>query len=802
MVVKGIEEYSIDEIVDNFIMFSKDGALAYAYDLDNPVHHSIDEQDYDVRHDKLVQAFTGAPDNSYLHKQDIYLRKRFNGSRIDRNSFLGDSVVKHFDGKLYTDHTSSLFFTLPGLSSLKKAYLANPFSYDQKLHSSDRHRIEDFENYIKKAINVLGAIKNTSVNPKMDLDRYVFDYINGFSTDQGLHDIDYLSSTFGKKHFSIFSFSRPEYYPDEIPNIVDSTFGVGDSKLKEGYVDFLGEQFLHEHIVNQVVHFVGKKRLLKEIERARGEYSKFRSISPFLEQRTQQLDESLKYLSQENHTVVKYHSNVILMADTLGDLARSERALVAVLNTRGINYDRPKGDPLVNCFRSSIPGRSPLFHKEYFYTTDLAMATALFTHTTVAKDDEHGIYVNDRISQRPLKRDWWDEQKLRMNARNSITIASTGGGKSVATLRKITQFLEQSVNIIVVEFGKSFEFITKLYPEISKHIKYTPDKPLGINPFQINGELDYIKIGYLASVIMKCWRVKEFMADTHILVSLNKIIKHYYDKVNENRCFQSFYDFIIEGGTQLLDELEIEHIYFDLKSFKHNCSEFVTGGIYENIFKVDATNQMNIADHQLVVFELDQIKNDPFLVTLILLVVQDTIDTNILSDRSKKGMLIFDEFAETQAIRDLYTDAAVLESVAILYQKIRKENGAVQIIIQDISQLPDNQYTQSIRANSQVIEVLPSKISSYKAIKDTLSLPAAHYSQMCSINNNYSGERPYSEMFVMFGETHFEVVRQELSSYEYLAFQTEGKIWKTLSDEYDKHGDLKKAIVQYQKQTS
>lgn len=83
--------------------------------------------------------------------------------------------------------------------------------------------------------------------------------------------------------------------------------------------------------------------------------------------------------------------------------------------------------------------------------------------------------------QVPLRKDIWDAAKKRVNARNGMVIAGTGGGKSAFTLNFTQQLIEQDYTTIVVEFGNSFSQLCKLYPDISLHVDYDGKTPLGIN---------------------------------------------------------------------------------------------------------------------------------------------------------------------------------------------------------------------------------------------------------------------------------------------------------------------------------
>ena len=278
-----------------------------------------------------------------------------------------------------------------------------------------------------------------------------------------------------------------------------------------------------------------------------------------------------------------------------------------------------------------------------------------------------------------------------------------------------------------------------------------------------------------------------------VIVALETLIKEFYNEKGIEHSYESFYNYVVGGGENLLRFLNIKLEYFDLDSFKHNCEQFTTGGRYENVFKVGGEQNTSIGNKQLVVFELTEIKKDPFLVTLVLLILQDTIDSNILSDRTKKGILIFDEFAETAGIKDIYGGEEILQTVATLYQKIRKENGAVYIIIQDLVQLPKNNHTEGIYANNQLFYVLPSSRSSYDKIADTLKLTSGELAELRSIKNNYSNQYPYSEFWLKRGE-HTEVLRNEISKASFYAFQTKGDLWQQMNEKYQVTQNLEISI--------
>lgn len=102
--------------------------------------------------------------------------------------------------------------------------------------------------------------------------------------------------------------------------------------------------------------------------------------------------------------------------------------------------------------------------------------------------------------------------------------------------------------------------------------------------------------------------------------------------------------------------------------------------------------------------------------------------------------------------------------MAFCYQKLRKENGAVGTIVQSLAQLPDNEYTKGIIANTQLLYVLPANEIVYDQTVEAFHIKnRSHVNLMKSIRNDFSGVRPYSEIFIRFMDSYATVVRLELS---------------------------------------
>ena len=89
------------------------------------------------------------------------------------------------------------------------------------------------------------------------------------------------------------------------------------------------------------------------------------------------------------------------------------------------------------------------------------------------------------------------------------------------------------------------------------------------------------------------------------------------------------------------------------------------------------------------------------------------VGKRMLGFAHRQGIPVYAHQAPTRSqTLALATGTGIHSSVAFCYQKIRKENGAVYTIIQNPDQLPENEHTKNIIANTDMLFVLPPRRSS------------------------------------------------------------------------------------------
>lgn len=796
--------YDIITDTENHAMIvGKNGSLTYVVRLSEPEVYSLYKDEIENRHSVYMQAFSHMPDNSYIHKQDVY-RTCLYEPVCDNLSYLASADAEHFSGRKYLRHTCMLAFTLSGLKSLTETYVKNGFVYKEQLVQEDSDRLSEFLSAIEFAINNISSLRGTQVSylGVDELKEYIFSSVN-FYESQGIMDICFSEEMqAGKYHARMYAITDEEFFSESSYPIADKDYTVSRDK-SELYMSpaeaFGGIHLNYNHVYNQILYFYSDKLLKIRLRKNLDNHISNRgwdkvNIPPKIK--------SLKGLVNEindNKEILCYaHYSILLWDEDRSRLEYAEKELRSAMDVCNINYYIPGFGNLAEVYAGGIIGCTASLDIQYMFMTSLSLATSFLCHYSIFKNDSEGILFNDRLTQIPLRKDIWDSKNRRIKARNAVVIAPTGSGKSFITNNIIHQLLDQEFTVVGVEFGNSFKQLCYLYPEISIHIEYDQALPLGINPFDLDGQaMTPEKEDMLINLCLRFWRKPN--ADANLTVSLRKFIALYYKKTKDGHSFQGFYKFLTTNYETLCQEIDIKKEYFDIDSFRHVCSEFMPNGTYANLCAADGVAS-RLADKRFIHFELTKVKSNPFVASVVMSLLFDVINNKILSNQSKKGYIIFDEYAETAQMKSSSSlDVDIHQTVAFFYQKIRKENGAVMTIIQSPVQLPNNEYTDGIIANTQLLYVLEGTEVVYDAIIKTFKIKnAAHINQMKSIQNNYSGQHPYSECWMRFGENYALTVRIEASKRKFLAFQTQGEIRAALDNTYRKNGcDMQNAIEEY-----
>src|SRR5699024_10628166 len=280
MKIKAAQAYCILDTVGSAIL-TKSGDISVAYLMELPEAYSLDTSDIEQRHNEFFRAFQYVR-NGFIHKQDIFLRRKFRSEYvIGGDSYIQRAERAYFDGREYLHHCCILSFTISSLSSLEKAYQANPAAYREKLTKADRDRLSEFLEAVESAVSIIRNIRGTQIRPlnMAEIKQHVFRYVNGFHDDEGLRDIQCADMIrIGQKKGVFFSVCDERYLPDRMKTYVsDSTLQEANSSLYMSMLEKLGVHLPCSHVVNQIWRFAGSSYRDELSERVRlfGRYREF-----------------------------------------------------------------------------------------------------------------------------------------------------------------------------------------------------------------------------------------------------------------------------------------------------------------------------------------------------------------------------------------------------------------------------------------------------------------------------------------------------------------------------------------------
>ena len=778
------------------ILFANNGNVVVCYKGNLPEIYSLSEKDFEDMHGAWFQALKSLPVGTVVHKQDVYLKKRYTAEQLSNRTFLEKATSDHFKGREYIDHKCYLFFTLTKNKALNNPKYVNPF---RKVSKNIVQELDDnVQHFISTVSDSVSFINNSRKMKFLPLDgkeiqAITQQYFNGFN--EGFDSdiiLDKKNVNIGENYFDALAINSELCFGESVQTSkTNDKFTSDDFVFHQGFIDGLGLTLNENHIVNQILYLDDKHKWRKLLDKKVEELNKssnFGSQNKVVLGKIQYILDQIN--ADDNARILRGHLNIIFWDRDARSLDRIASKIKTEFKELDIVPYYPRGEERKNYILNSYLGFSSNFSNNDLYVTDLKHALCLLINNSNYKSDPTGIIFNDREHNIPVLKDVWDEQKKRIKARNFAIFAPTGEGKSFLANNILRQYFESGVRLVIIDLGGSYTKFAKLYPEQYTVLRYESGKNLGINPFYISdtNDLSPERLEDLSVFLFEL-----FASDLKVTkaqsVAVKKILRHYYHSISENHSLNGFYNFIENNQKNLLKQLKIHPDYFNVTSFLHVMSEYVGDGLYSFLFEVSEDQTYKIEDKRLIVFELDEVKDNKEILSVMLKLIKSAIQRTIWKNRAEKGIILFDEFAKQLKFEN------VLESVEFYYQAIRKQNGAIGIILQSINQLPNNSTSASILENTQVIYSLNNE-KGYDELVKRLNLSSHDLNQLKSIKNNLTGPRKYTEMFIKIGKES-NIFRLEVPKEVYAAYLTDGEENETIMDIYNRTNNMEAAIKEF-----
>ncbi|MBC30744.1 MAG: conjugal transfer protein TraG [Muricauda sp.] len=797
--MKGIELAAFHPVltIQNGVVFASNGNLIMPYVLELPEVYSLSEKDFEKMHTNWFQALKSLPVGTVIHKQDVYLKSNFDGSNLPNNTFLSKATKKHFHRRENVQHHSYLFFVYTDNKALNNPAFVNPFkkvsdAIPSLLEANKKH----FVRQVEDAVNYLNNSRKLSLRPfpSKEFHFYTKNYFNGFALDMDTDALLENDIQIGEHHFDILAVNSELCFGEGVSTSIPNAQFTSDAfGFHKGFIDGLGLELQENHIVNQILYLDDKQKWRKILDRRIEELQKssnFGSQNKVVLKKVREIQHDINH--DETSRIIRGQLNVLFWDADKERLPEIASQIKAELKELDILPYSPRGEQRKKYFINSYPCYASLFSDSDLFVTDLKHALCLFINNSNYRSDDQGILFQDRLFNIPVFKDVWDERKKRIKARNFAIFAPTGEGKSFLANNILRQYYEQGVRLVIIDLGGSYTKFAQLYRKQYAILRYEEGKSLGINPFYVphSEAVDADHLEDLAVFLAELLASDTPMGKSES-VALKKVLRHYYLETRTGYSLASFYGFLKREKKDLLHKLDIHPSYLSIDYLLHILSEYVGDGLYSFLFASGDDQTYRLEDKRLIIFELDEVKDNKELLSVMLKLIKTAVQRTIWKNRSEKGIILFDEFAKQLKFGN------VLESVEFYYQAIRKQNGAIGIILQSINQLPQNHTSASILENTQVIYSLHNE-KGYADLQKRLNLSDHDLNQLYSMRNNLSGQRKYTELFLKIGKES-NVFRLEVPPEVYAAYLTDGAESEAIMALYNKHGDMQTAIQEFLK---
>ena len=262
--------------------------------------------------------------------------------------------------------------------------------------------------------------------------------------------------------------------------------------------------------------------------------------------------------------------------------------------------------------------------------------------------------------------------------------------------------------------------------------------------------------------------------------------------------FNGFYDYCGKFLPLYLNNKKhaITEKEFNLRTFLFVLRDFYKGGRYGTTLNESADN--TLFDEPFIVFEIDNVKDNPRLFPIVTLIIMDTFIQKMRLRKDRRKALIIEE--AWKAIASKLMGGYIL----YLYKTVRKFWGEAVVVTQELDDIIGNAVVKdSIINNSDTFILLDQTKfkDNFDRIAALLSLNKVEQNKIFTINNlnNKSGRSRFKEFYLKRGSKG-EVYGNEVALEQYLTYTTEKPEKSALEYYIQAYGNFDKALEIFTRQ--
>ena len=736
--------FSVEDVDGIGVLYTKTGEYSAILKLENPVQKYSANIDNYYEFTNLLTALAQTLGEGYaIHKQDVFIKKKFHDETNDNHEYLSESYFRYFTGRTYTDVQTYLIITQENKKS--------------RLLSFDSKKWRDFLVKIRK---VKDQLKDSGVDSTyLDgatardyVDRYFSMNFTGKIVSMTNFKVDDECICMGNKRCKVYSLVDVDCI--NLPGVIRpyTNIEVNNTSMPVDLVSLVDDIPTAETVIyNQMLFMPNQKRELSLLDKKKNRHASMPNPSNLIA--VEDIKKVQDVIARENKQLVYAHFNLVVSVPIDEDIQKCTNHLENSFGRMGIHISKRAYNQLelfVNSFPGNCYGMNPDYDR-FLTLSDAATCLMYKEHIQHSEDTPLKVYYTDRQGV-PVAIDISGKEgknKITDNS-NFFILGPSGSGKSFFTNSMVRQLWEQNTDVVLVDTGNSYEGLCDYVN--GKYISYTEEHPITMNPFAIKREeLNIEKIGFLKNLVMLIWKGTNgriTKTEDHLI---EDVITEYYDahfrtgKVKE-LSFNTFYEYSTQRIPEIVRDNNLEGI--DLATYNYLLKDFYKGGNHE--LTLNENLDTALFDETFIVFEIDSIKDDPLLFPLVTLIIMDVFIQKMRIKKNRKVLVIEEAW---KAI----ASPMMAEYIKYLYKTARKFWASVGVVTQEIQDIVGSPIVkEAIINNSDVIMLLDqSKFKErFDEIKAILGLTDVDCRKIFTINRleNKEGRSFFREVFIRRGQ--------------------------------------------------
>lgn len=588
--------FSVDDVENKGIIYTKKGDYSAVLEMENPIKkYSADTDSYYDFTTLMASVIQVLGEGYALHKQDVFVRKNFDMSRVaakkkkgSKKAFLSEAYFRFFNGREYTEATTYLVITQKG----KKG----------GIHTYDNSKWRDFLVKIQKVFDRLksGEVNCrflTAAECKEYADRFfAFDFKNK-NISMTDFKVDSEKIGMGNKQIKVYSLLdvdsiglpgniRP-YTDVSVNNAVISQDLLADIDHVPG-VDSI--------VYNQVIFLPNQKREMMKLDKKKNRHASI--PNPNNQIAVEDINAVQNELARNGKILVYAHYNLIVQTSSDYDFQKVTNSLENIFARYNIHISKRAYNQL-ELFVASFPGNCFRLNQDYdqFLTLSEAALCLMYKERQAVGDDSAlKCYYTDRQGL-PLAVDTSGKEgkKRYTNNSNFFVLGPSGSGKSFFMNTVMRQYREQDTDIVIIDTGDSYEGLCSYFD--GTYISYSKEKPISMNPFKVT-DAEYNenfgeKKNFLKSLIFQLFKGAEFPTKLEDAV-INQTIVEYYEEY-----FHPFEGFNEEERKEMKTKLLLE----DKKNGEYDKFEEELEERYGDEYEIEELEYKKLSDRDKRVSE-------------------------------------------------------------------------------------------------------------------------------------------------------------------------------------------------------